>query len=86
MALTGQGHEGKTYELAGDEFYTLTDLAAEITAQSGKDIPYRNIPEADYAAALKMQACLMDLLRRLRHGIRVPLRTRCLMTAMFCQN
>lgn len=53
VALTGQGHEGKTYELAGDEFYTLTDLAAEITAQSGKDIPYRNIPEADYAAALK---------------------------------
>ena len=54
VALTGQGHEGKTYELAGDEFYTLTDLAAEITAQSGKDIPYRNIPEADYAAALKI--------------------------------
>ena len=53
VALTGQGHEGKTYELAGDEFYTLTDLAAEITAQSGKDIPYRNIPDADYAAALK---------------------------------
>ena len=53
VALTGQGHEGKTYELAGDEFYTLTDLAAEVTAQSGKDIPYRNIPEADYAAALK---------------------------------
>ena len=53
VALTGQGHEGKTYELAGDEYYTLTDLAAEITAQSGKDIPYRNIPEADYAAALK---------------------------------
>ncbi|MBT1828932.1 SDR family oxidoreductase [Enterobacter bugandensis] len=53
VALTGQSHEGKTYELAGDEFYTLTDLAAEITAQSGKDIPYRNIPEADYAAALK---------------------------------
>ncbi|ECC2858296.1 SDR family oxidoreductase [Enterobacter bugandensis] len=53
VALTGQGHEGKTYELAGDEFYTLTDLAAEITAQSGKDIPYRNIPEADYTAALK---------------------------------
>lgn len=53
VVLTGQGHEGKTYELAGDEFYTLTDLAAEITAQSGKDIPYRNIPEVDYAIALK---------------------------------
>lgn len=52
-ALTGQGHEGKIYELAGDESYTLADFAAEITAQCGKDIPYRNIPEADYATALK---------------------------------
>ena len=51
--LTGTGHEGKTYELAGDKFYTLTDLAAEISKQTGKDIPYRDIPESDYAAALK---------------------------------
>ncbi|MDF7815831.1 SDR family oxidoreductase [Hymenobacter sp. YC55] len=51
-ALTGQGHEGKTYELAGDESYTLTELAAEISRQTGKDIPYRNLPVADYAAAL----------------------------------
>ncbi len=51
-ALTGQGHEGKVYELAGDEAYTLSDLAAEISRQTGKDIPYKNLPEADYAAAL----------------------------------
>ncbi|UOQ68897.1 SDR family oxidoreductase [Hymenobacter volaticus] len=50
--LTGQGHENKTYELAGDESYTLTELAAEISRQTGKDIPYRNLPVADYAAAL----------------------------------
>lgn len=51
--LTSDGHDGKTYELAGDDAYTLSDLAAEISKQTGKDIPYRNIPEADYAAALK---------------------------------
>jgi NAD(P)H dehydrogenase (quinone) len=51
--LTGEGHLGKTYELAGDESYTLTDLAAEISSQSGKEIPYKNLPEADYAAILK---------------------------------
>jgi NAD(P)H dehydrogenase (quinone) len=51
--LTGQGHQGKTYELAGDEAYTLTDLAAEISRQTGKDIPYKNLPEDDYAALLK---------------------------------
>ncbi|CAO3382144.1 SDR family oxidoreductase [Azospirillum argentinense] len=50
--LTGAGHEGKTYELAGDAAVTLADLAAEISRQSGKDIPYRNLPEADYAAIL----------------------------------
>ena len=50
--LTGEGHEGKVYELAGDEAYTLSDLAADISRQTGKDIPYKNLPEADYAAAL----------------------------------
>lgn len=51
--LTTPGHEGKTYELAGDSAYTLADLAAEITRQTGKDIPYRNLPPADFAAALR---------------------------------
>ena len=52
VVLTSAGHDGKTYELAGDTAYTLTDLAAEISRQSGKTIPYKNLPEADYAAAL----------------------------------
>jgi NAD(P)H dehydrogenase (quinone) len=52
-ALTGAGHDGKTYELAGDEAWTLGDLAAEISRQTGRTIPYRNLPEAEYAAALK---------------------------------
>ena len=47
------GHEGKTYELASDEAWTLTDLAAEISKQTGKNIPYRNLPEAEYADALR---------------------------------
>ncbi len=50
--LTTQGHEGKTHELAGDEAYTLSDLAAEISRQAGKTIPYKNLPEAEYASAL----------------------------------
>ncbi|MDE2393857.1 MAG: SDR family oxidoreductase [Burkholderiales bacterium] len=50
--LTSAGHDGKTYELAGDASYTLGELAAEISRQCGKTIPYRNLPEADYAAAL----------------------------------
>lgn len=52
VVLTSAGHDGKTYELAGDESYTLTELAAEISRQRGKTLPYKNLPEADYAAAL----------------------------------
>ena len=33
--------------------YTLADLAAEISRQTGRAIPYVNLPEAEYAAALK---------------------------------
>ena len=50
--LTGTDHAGRTYELAADDAWTLGDLAAEISAQAGRDIPYRNLSVADYAAAL----------------------------------
>ena len=51
--LLGEGHENKIYELAGDEAYTLTELAAEISKQTGKNIPYNNLTEAQYAEILK---------------------------------
>jgi NAD(P)H dehydrogenase (quinone) len=51
-ALAGKGHDGKTYELAGDDAYTLSDFAAEISRQTGRTIPYKNMPVAEYAAAL----------------------------------
>ena len=51
--LTGQGHEGKTYELAGDTAWTLSELAAEVSRQTGREIPYQNLSEADYTAALR---------------------------------
>lgn len=50
--LSGDGHAGKTYELAGDSAYTLAELAAEVARQSGKPVQYRDLPEADYKAAL----------------------------------
>lgn len=52
VVLTTEGHENKIYELAGDDAYTLSDLAAEISKQTGKDIPYNNLSEADFTAAL----------------------------------
>lgn len=52
VVLVGEGHENKTYELAGDEAYTLTELAAEISRQTGKTIPYNNLTETQYADIL----------------------------------
>ncbi len=53
VVLTSEGHQGKVYELAGDVAYTLKDLAAEISRQTGKDIPYNNLSEQEYAGILK---------------------------------
>ncbi|ARA78434.1 SDR family oxidoreductase [Pectobacterium brasiliense] len=50
--LTQEGQAGKVYELAGDEPYTLAELAAEVSKQSGKNIGYQNLSEAEFAAAL----------------------------------
>lgn len=50
--LTAGDHAGKTYELAGDASYTLGDLAAEVSAQTGKTIPYQNLPQDEYAKIL----------------------------------
>ncbi|MRT92589.1 SDR family oxidoreductase [Ancylomarina sp. 16SWW S1-10-2] len=53
IVIADETNKGKTYELAGDQSYTLTDLAAEISKQTGKTIPYNNIPEKEYANILK---------------------------------
>lgn len=50
--LTQPDQAGRIYELAGDEAYTLADLAQELTRQSGKAVAYQDLPPADYAAAL----------------------------------
>lgn len=51
--ISNESHKGKVFELAGDNAYTLSDLAAEISKQTGKDIPYKNLPEAEYARILE---------------------------------
>jgi NAD(P)H dehydrogenase (quinone) len=50
--LAGEGHEGKVYELSGDTAWTLAELAAEVSAVTGKEIAYQNLPKDDYAGVL----------------------------------
>ena len=40
------------YELAGDHGFTLAEYAAEVARQSGKAIVYKDLPQADFKAAL----------------------------------
>lgn len=51
--ISTEGHAGKVYELAGDSAWTLSELAAELSKQSGKPVVYQNLSEADFAGALK---------------------------------
>lgn len=50
--LTTDGHEGRIYELGGDQAYTLAELAAAIAACAGKDVIYRDMSEADFKSTL----------------------------------
>lgn len=50
--LSEAGHENQTYELGGDEAFTMAGLAAEITRQSGREVVYRDLPADAYAEAL----------------------------------
>ncbi|MDR9385697.1 SDR family oxidoreductase [Ralstonia sp. 11b] len=52
VVLANDGHAGKTYELAADRAFTLTELAAEVSRQSGKTIVYKDLAQDAYAAAL----------------------------------
>jgi len=50
--LTGDGHENRTYELGGDEAFTLSGLAEVISRESGRSVEYRDLPEDAYAQFL----------------------------------
>ena len=51
--VTTPGHEGKTYELAGDEAYTMADLATVISEKSGVMVKYHNLSVDEYGKFLE---------------------------------
>jgi NAD(P)H dehydrogenase (quinone) len=50
--LTQDGHIGKTYELAGDDAFSMSEFAEEVSKQVGRPIAYNNLSPSDYEAAL----------------------------------
>ena len=47
LVLSGSGHEGKTYPLTGPEALTMTEVAAKLSAATGKPIRYVNVAPED---------------------------------------
>ena len=53
VLLHPHSHIGQTYELAGDQGFTLAGYAAEIARQTADAVSYRNLEQAEYAALLQ---------------------------------
>ncbi|HYF02550.1 MAG TPA: NmrA family NAD(P)-binding protein, partial [Patescibacteria group bacterium] len=68
--VTSEDHEGKIYELAGDEGFTMSELAAEVSSQTGKNIPYTDLPSEEYTGAL-LKAGLPEGLAQMLAGMDV---------------
>ncbi|MFL5271992.1 MAG: SDR family oxidoreductase [Anaeromyxobacteraceae bacterium] len=50
--LTAPGAVKPVYELAGDQRFTMGELAAEVARAAGKAIVYKDVPPAEYRAVL----------------------------------
>ena len=73
--LTSSGHEGKTYPLTGPEALTMTEVAAKLSAATGKTIRYVNVPpdgarQAQLAAGMPpyLADALFELFAERRNG------------------
>jgi NAD(P)H dehydrogenase (quinone) len=50
--LTSEGHENRAYELSGDTAWSFAEYAAEVAAQSGRPVVYRELPPEQYLQVL----------------------------------
>ncbi|NED99181.1 SDR family oxidoreductase [Phytoactinopolyspora halotolerans] len=50
--IAGEGHENAVYELGGSVPFTMSDVAAEVSRQSGREVVYRDLPPSEYVKAL----------------------------------
>lgn len=74
-ALTEPGHESKVYTLTGPEALTNDEIAAKISAASGREVKYVNVRDEDVKAAFVGMGApeayadaYVDLLRQYRTG------------------
>ena len=67
LVLSDKQLQGRTYELAGDDSYTLADLAAALSTAVGEEIPYINLSQSDYTDALTKAGLPEELAGFLAH-------------------
>lgn len=75
-ALTEPGHEGKSYTLTGPEGLTYAEIAAKLSAASGRTINYVNVRDEDIKAGMTgggtpeaYADAYVDLMRFYRTGV-----------------
>jgi NAD(P)H dehydrogenase (quinone) len=61
VVLTTGDQAGKTYELAADQAFTLAELAAEVSRQSGRTVIYNDLSKAGFEAVLTSAGLPADL-------------------------
>lgn len=50
--LTGNGHDGKTYEITGPELVSFHDIAVRLSEVMGREISYVDVPAEDFKQSL----------------------------------
>lgn len=61
-ALSEAGHAGQLYELTGPRLMTFPQAIAEVAEASGRDIRFRSIPAADFAAGMAAEGLPPDFI------------------------
>jgi uncharacterized protein YbjT (DUF2867 family) len=54
-AMTGEGHEGKAYELTGPAALSYQELADTMSAATGREFIYRDVPRDEYRAMMRAE-------------------------------
>ena len=52
-ALTEDGHDGEIYEVTGPRLMTMADIAADLSAATGREIQYVDVPHDGFVAEIE---------------------------------
>jgi uncharacterized protein YbjT (DUF2867 family) len=66
-ALTGPGHEGRTYELSGPGTLTFAEAVATIAAASGREIAFADVDPDAWAAEMRTHEVPAPVISTLAH-------------------